>query len=207
MPSAPGRTATPKSVTPTTSGPGRRQRYASVPIPSTSPSWVRCGSRTPDQQQRLRVTNQPNLSDLNLYDSLLDGSPSTLDAADVTLVRNGSQNGGQHRLGADTNTLSFVKTGGVRPGQLCGDPVQRHWLMANLLDGDGDFNDNEVGDNYTANFSVATPAVDTRIVPPRLLARPRPGRRPGHRADSADQDRHRDERQGVDVDVLYNRRS
>ena len=35
---------------------------------------------------------------------------------------------------------------------------------SNLLDGDGDFNDNEVGDNYTANFIVATRPPDTRVV-------------------------------------------
>ena len=56
----------------------------------------------------------PNLSDLNLYDSLLDGSPSMLEPADVTLVRNGSENiQGSIVWAADTNTLSFVKTGGI----------------------------------------------------------------------------------------------
>ena len=94
-----------------------------------------------------------------------------------------------------------MKTGGVlAPGSyavtLFSGALAFH-DRANLLDGDGDFNDNEVGDNYTANFNVATPAVDTRVVYLPDFSRPRPGRgRPGHRFDSADQDRHRDQRQG-----------
>jgi hypothetical protein len=111
----------------------------------------------------------PNLSDLNLYDSLLDGSPSVLEAPDVTLIRNGSEQIlGSIVWAADTNTLSFVKTGGVLAVgsydiTLISDALGFHDGL-NLLDGDGDFNDGEVNDDYTNSFVVGAPPVDNRVV-------------------------------------------
>ena len=55
-----------------------------------------------------------DLSDLNLYDSLLDGSPMTFDPADVTLVQTGvGPVSGSMVWNAITDTLTFVKTGDV----------------------------------------------------------------------------------------------
>ncbi len=112
----------------------------------------------------------PNLSDLNLYDSLLDvGSPTVLEAPDVTLVRNGSEQIlGSMVWAADTNTLTFVKTGGVLAAgnydvTLVSSADGFH-DGSNLLDGDGDFDDNEVGDDFTTSFVVNTPPVDNRVV-------------------------------------------
>ena len=105
------------------------------------------------------LSRAPNLTDLNLYDGRLDGSPTILDPADVTLIRNGSQNiRGSIVWAPDTNTLSFVATGGVLAQgnysvTLFSSAIAFHAGL-NLLDGDGDFNDNEVGDNYTNSFVV-----------------------------------------------------
>jgi parallel beta-helix repeat protein len=111
----------------------------------------------------------PNLGDLNLYDSLLDGSPSILEAPDVTLVRNGSEQIlGSIVWAADTNMLSFVKTGGVLASgsydvTLVSSSIGFH-DGGNLLDGDGDFDDNEVGDDYENSFTIDPPPINYRVV-------------------------------------------
>jgi hypothetical protein len=111
----------------------------------------------------------PNLGDLNLYDSLLDGSSMVLEAPDLTLVRNGSEQIlGSIVWAADTNTLSFVKTGGVLADgnydvTLVSSAIGFHDGL-DLLDGDGDFDDSEVGDDYERSFTIDPPPVDNRVV-------------------------------------------
>ncbi len=113
----------------------------------------------------------PNLADLNLY----DGPDAAADLPDVILV--GASTGmvrGSMVWTAETNTLSFIKTGGVLAddlytvtlvsGQNGADPLSLgfHDATGNL-DGNGNFNDTEPADNYTTNFVVST-TPGTRIV-------------------------------------------
>ena len=124
---------------------------------------------------------------------------------DVTLIRNGSEQIlGSIVWAADTNTLTFVKTGGVLAAgnydvTLVSSADGFHDGL-NLLDGDGDFDDNEVGDDFTTSFVVNTPPVDNRVVSLRDFSRRRSGRQ---RADSrsgwfgpADLHRQRERRAG-----------
>ena len=119
-----------------------------------------------------------NLADLNLY----DGADTAVDLPDVTLV-------GDH-VGAvtgsiiwndATNTLSFIKTGGVLTddtyhvtlisGQNGADPLSLgfHDAFGNL-DGNANFDDSEHPDDYTHSFSIST-APGTRVVSIKDFAR------------------------------------
>ncbi|MDZ4656392.1 MAG: cohesin domain-containing protein [Bythopirellula sp.] len=98
-----------------------------------------------------------DLTDLNLY----DGNDLSIDLADLTVVGDtlGTING-SIAWNSTTNTLTWVKSGGVLGADdytvtLISDSVAFKDTMGNLLDGDGDFNDSEVNDDYIDTFSVA----------------------------------------------------
>ena len=118
----------------------------------------------------------PDLADLNLY----DGLDAPVDLPDVTVVGAGVGNvNGSIVWDSATNTLSWVKTGGVLAADtytvtLVSDSSAFEDLSGNLLDGDGDFNDSEVNDDYVNGF-VVTPSA-ARVVGIRDFARGRPGR-------------------------------
>lgn len=159
----------------------------------------------------ITLSRAPNLTDLNLYDGRLDGSPTILDAVDVTLIRNGSQNiRGSIVWAPDTNTLSFVATGGVLAegnyGVTLFSSATAFHDGVNLLDGDDDFNDNEIGDNYTTSFVVGVAAPGTRVVSLPDFARG-PGQAIGVPGTGSILPIKIDSAVGVDavdVDVLYN---
>lgn len=112
-----------------------------------------------------------SLAELNLY----DGNDAAVDVPDLTLV--GASVGnvrGSMVWNAATNTLSFVKTGGPLAADAYtltlksgADAFQD--TFGNKLDGDGDHNDLEPGDDFTNVFVVSPPAA--RIVSVRDIAR------------------------------------
>ena len=113
----------------------------------------------------------PNLADLNLY----DGLDVAVELPDVTLVGNsvGNVMGSLVWHGA-TNTLSFVKTGGVLADEtytvtLFSDATAFHDAFGKL-DGDSDFDDIESPDNYTHGLVIGT-AVGTRTLSLHEIAR------------------------------------
>ena len=118
---------------------------------------------------------QPDFGDLNLYDSLLDGSPTVLDSPDV--VVHGASTGdvvGSLVWRSAGNTLEFVKTGAVLANDtytvtLFSGATAFHDAAGNL-DGDGDFNDTETPDNYTNGF-VVNNAAGTRVISVNDFAR------------------------------------
>jgi VCBS repeat-containing protein len=118
----------------------------------------------------------PNLADLNLY----DGLDAAVETPDVILHASSAAPGVNVRGSlvwiASTNTLRFVATGGILANDLLGYSVT---LVSGAsafhdafgkLDGDGDFNDTEIPDNYTNSFAVAVPA-GTRVVSVKDFAR------------------------------------
>ncbi len=127
----------------------------------------------------------PELDDLNLY----SGFPSGPIAADVSLMGNTVGDvPGSIVWNAATNTMSFIKTGGVlAPDSYVVTIFSGDNAFADLsnstpgegwLDGDGDFDDNEVADHYFQNFVVAPSAA--RVVSIRDFARG-----PGQSVDDA----------------------
>jgi hypothetical protein len=110
----------------------------------------------------------PDLTDLNLY----SGVPVGFDAADVTLSGDTVGNvQGSIVWTSATNTLSFIKTGGVLAADtysvtLVSASTAFNDLFGALLDGDNDF---IAGGNYTTGF-VVNPS-SARIVSLRDFAR------------------------------------
>jgi hypothetical protein len=91
---------------------------------------------------------------LNIYDGLEDGP----EAADLTLMRNGLGVAGSMTWDAATNTLSFVKTGGVLADgnyslTLRSDADAFQDVSGSLLDGDSN---GVAGGNYVAAFTVSS---------------------------------------------------
>jgi len=101
----------------------------------------------------------PVQADVNLYDSLLDGSPTILDAADITLIGSTLGNIKGSVVWNSPTSLTFVKTGGVLAPDsytltINSGSTAFHAASGNL-DGDGDYNDGEVNDHYSQSFTVA----------------------------------------------------
>ncbi len=124
----------------------------------------------------VQFNRAPTLDEVNLYDSLLDGSGVVLDAADITLVGNSVGNVlGSIVWNATTNTMTFIKTGGILSPDTYTVTVRSgsdafHDAFGKL-DGDGDLDDTELPDNYTHGFVVGTPASGTKVVSVHDFAR------------------------------------
>ena len=76
---------------------------------------------------------------------------------------------------ADTNTLSFIKTGGILANDtytvtVLSGPHAVHDAAGHNLDGNGDLNDTQPNDNYTNNFTVNVAAA-TRVLSTADIAR------------------------------------
>ena len=101
-----------------------------------------------------------DLLPLNLYDSSL--FDATLDAPDITVVRNGTETIEGSMVWDETaNMMSFVKTGGVlEPGSYAVTLVSStdafQDTLGELLDGDSNFT---AGGDYTNTFTVANSSV------------------------------------------------
>ena len=101
----------------------------------------------------------PVLADLNLY----DGLDVALDVPDVILHAVGANADvhGSLVFNATTNTLSFVKTGGILAPDTYNVSLRSslsgfHDAAGRLLDGNGDLNDTQANDNFLTSFSVAS---------------------------------------------------
>ena len=105
------------------------------------------------------LNRELDLADINLYDTKLDGDPNVLDAPDVTLIRNGTDViSGSLKWNDATDTLSFVKTGGVlQPGSyeatLVSGTDAFEDTSGDVLDGDGN---GVVGDDFIGSFVVSS---------------------------------------------------
>ena len=127
--------------------------------------------------------NKPiNLADVNLY----DGNDAAVDTPDVVLHDNTTNSDVRGSLvwNAATNTLSFVKTGGILANDsytvtLKSSSTAFHDTSGNLLDGNGDLLDTQVNDNYTNSFTVSNLA-GTRVISVHDFARG-----PGQHVDDA----------------------
>ena len=100
----------------------------------------------------------PVLADLNLY----DGPDLSDDVPDVVLHDQTTNTNVQGSLvwNAATNTLSFVKTGGILASDsytatLRSSASGFHDATGHLLDGNGDGNDTQANDNFVTSFTVA----------------------------------------------------
>ena len=100
----------------------------------------------------------PVLADINLY----DGPDLSDDVPDVTLHDQTTNTDihGSLVWNAASNTLSFLKTGGILASDsytatLRSSASGFHDATGHLLDGNGDGNDTQAGDNFVTSFSVA----------------------------------------------------
>ncbi len=117
----------------------------------------------------------PVAADLNLYDGI-GAANGVLSPADVTL--HGATVGGVAGSliwHADTNTLSFIKTGGILANDtytvtVLSGPHAVHDAGGHNLDGNGDLNDTQPNDNYTNTFTVNV-AATTRVLGTADIAR------------------------------------
>ena len=114
----------------------------------------------------------PVLSDVTLY----DGVDVADDLPDVVLHAAGANTDVRGSLvwNGTTNTLSFVKTGGLLAPDTYSVAVRSslngfHDASGRLLDGNGDLNDTQVNDNYVNSFTVA--ASTARVVSIKDFAR------------------------------------
>jgi hypothetical protein len=111
----------------------------------------------------VQFNRSPDLAALNLY----DGNDAPVELPDLTVQRNGSPVNGSIVWNSATNTLSWVKTGGVL--------LDGNYTI-NLVSGDGRFedlsgqdldgnNDFTPGGNYTQNFTIAPSTARVVYIP------------------------------------------
>ena len=112
------------------------------------------------------------LSDVNLY----DGVDVADDLPDVILhdVTTNTDVRGSLVWNGTTNTMSFVKTGGLLAPDTYSVTLRSslngfHDASGHLLDGNGDLNDTQVNDNFVTSFGVA--ASTARVVSIKDFAR------------------------------------
>ncbi|MEZ6193478.1 MAG: hypothetical protein R3C45_19580, partial [Phycisphaerales bacterium] len=116
--------------------------------------------------------------DLNVF-NLYDGYDAAIDLPDLYVLNLGGEVAGSAVFNASTNTLSWVKTGGVlAPGNYSvfmtsGVNAVKEAGTGALLDGDAN---GTPGDNYTSNFVVSASAS-------RILSLPDFARGPGQTVD------------------------
>ena len=114
----------------------------------------------------------PVLSDVNLY----DGVDVADDLPDVVLhdVTTNTDVHGSLVWNGATNTMSFVKTGGLLAPDTYNVTIRSslsgfHDASGHLLDGNGDLNDTQLNDNFVTSFGVA--ASTARVVSIKDFAR------------------------------------
>ena len=143
----------------------------------TIANTLRVTSFTPTASGFDAVFNKPiGLADINLY----DGNDAAVDTPDVVLHDNTTNSDVRGSLvwNAATNTMSFIKTGGILANDsytvtLKSSATAFHDTVTptpNLLDGNGDLIDTQVNDNYTNSFTVNN-AAGTRVISVHDFAR------------------------------------
>ncbi len=163
---------------------GNASTSASLAV--TIANTLRVTSFTPTASGFDAVFNKPiGLADINLY----DGNDAAVDTPDVVLHDNTTNSDVRGSLvwNAATNTMSFIKTGGILANDsytvtLKSSATAFHDTVTptpNLLDGNGDLIDTQVNDNYTNSFTVNN-AVGTRVISVHDFARG-----PGQHVDDA----------------------